>query len=234
MRCAVFYSIGRRVYASRIDQTGQAIDRPPVAVGIGYELITAAAKDDDFVVIWNGGGDRRGAARLRGADGSVTDFTPNLPSTAILDNYSLSSTGNTWLLIHNFFTNPGTGIVAHVKSPDTFATIGSPVEISFPVQALVVPGQDQYLLVWSNLAQRISETTGALLDPSPIEFAKYGGAISPQGAYKDGVYLLAWAGLHDVYVSRIRAVDGMRLDPMTIRTRSAARKSSPAVWPARA
>jgi hypothetical protein len=214
VRCAVFYSMGQNVYASRVDQAGQAIDHPPIAVGNGSEVITAAAKDDDFVVIWSDGGDRRRAARLRGADGSLTDFTPNLPSTAIIDNYQLASTGNSWLLIHAFFTNPGGGIRAHVKSPDSFATIGSPVEISFPVQALIVPGQDQYLLVWSNLAQRISEATGALLDPSPIEFSRYGEVSTfAQGAYKDGVYLLSWSGLHDVYASRIRAADAARLDP---------------------
>jgi hypothetical protein len=211
LRCFAFYGDNGYVYATRIDQEGRVVDHPPILFGLGAAPVAAAARGDDFVVIWGGPGgiwgapDDRRATRFRGADGQIVgDFSANVPAA---DTYRLAATANTWLLIYN-------GVRAVVKAPETFASIGTPVELPMYNPRTLVPGSDQYLLVWENRALRISETSGAALDAAPIEFSRYTNvSTDPRGAYKNGNYLLAWAAAGAVYGSRIRAADGVRLDP---------------------
>src|SRR6185503_5755528 len=97
-----------------------------------------------------------------------------------------------------------------VKSAATFETIGAPVTL--PGYAVATPGAGQYLLAWGGNALRISETTGMPLDAAPISYSRYSDPGFPLGAYKDGIYLLAWATPDKVFASRIRASDGATLD----------------------
>jgi hypothetical protein len=208
LRCIAFYSVDPYVYANRIDKTGQIVDTPPTLLGRGAEPIAAGARGDEFVVIWGASGDRR-ATRLQGSNGQITgDFTQNLPDSDI---YRLESTGNSWLLVYRESADPK----AVVKSATSFATVGAPVSLSgagyWPA---VIPGAGQYLVAQNTGAWRISETSGAAFDAAPIVFSRYDEPFSAvTGAHKDGIYVLSWASNQKVYATRIRASDGVRLDP---------------------
>jgi hypothetical protein len=207
IRCIAFYQVDLHVYAGRVDQTGRTIDPHPIWVGAGGAPIAAAAKNDDFIVIWGDQQDRR-ATRLRGSDGQATDLTSQLPSST--GDYDLGTDGNSWLVLHY-----GATVRAIVKAPDTFASMGTPVQLSTDAsRPRIVPGDGQYLLLGTRRATRVSAATGAPLDPAPIEFSKYGTlSREPRAVYKDGIYVVTWAGDDKVFVSRIRASDGARLDP---------------------
>ncbi|HEY6561711.1 MAG TPA: hypothetical protein VI072_30790 [Polyangiaceae bacterium] len=205
LRCFAFYALNGYLYAARLSKTGVA-DHRPTLVGYGNGVFTAAAHGDDFVVI-SGSVTGRRATRMRGSDGVVVrDFSVNLPAA---DAYRLAGNGTSWLLVYsNGYTHR-----AVVKSLDTFADIGTPVLIPGFGAPRVIPGDGQYLL-HTHQALRISGSTGAPLDGAWNAFTRYTDVSwEPVGAYKNGVYQLAWTtGSGEVLGLRIRASDGVLLD----------------------
>src|SRR5690606_21219703 len=80
--------------------------------------------------------------------------------------------------------------------------------------AAIASGGGMYLLAWSEVAERISETTGASLDLQPIVYTGYWPG-TPRAVFVDGTFQLAWENQNDLYGSRIQASDGTVLDADT-------------------
>ncbi|MGK4007182.1 hypothetical protein WMF31_31460 [Sorangium sp. So ce1036] len=197
------------VLATRVDGTGALVDTPRIRLGVAELVLGVLARDDEFLVVT--ARDRPDPDvryhRIRGSDGRVLeDPTPRLPAVPPAH---MATTGASYL-----FLVPTAGSEREARLYDAeLNPVGDPVILPSSLARSLTPGAGQYLVAGYGQALRISEATGAALDPAPIEFSRYNGSDSPLGVYKDGVYQLVWADQSAVYGSRIDAATGEPLDP---------------------
>ncbi|WP_437278663.1 hypothetical protein WME90_46885 [Sorangium sp. So ce375] len=215
-RCLAAYrfsTTGAYVLATRIDGTGAFVDTPRIRLGRGESVLKVVARADEFLVVTVRDHPDNSVHyyRIRGSDGRVLDDpTPRLPAVAPT---LVAATDASYL-----FLTPSAGSESEVRLYDAeLNPVGDPV--IFPLTPTLmddlIPGEGQYLVVGYGNALRISEATGAALDPAPFVISRYSQGYSrlTRGVYKDGVYQLVWAVADVVQGSRIHAATGEVLDP---------------------
>ncbi|AUX20502.1 uncharacterized protein SOCEGT47_009740 [Sorangium cellulosum] len=197
------------VLATRVDGTGALVDMPRIRLGVAELVLGVLARDDEFLVVTardQPDPDVR-YHRIRGSDGRVLeDPTPRLPAAPPTH---MAAAGASYLFL---VRTAGSEREARLYDAE-LNPVGDPVILPSSLARSLTPGEGQYLVAGYGQALRISEATGAALDPAPIEFSRYNGSDSPLGVYKDGVYQLVWADQSAVYGSRIDAATGEPLDP---------------------
>ncbi|HKO46746.1 MAG TPA: hypothetical protein VJV79_03435 [Polyangiaceae bacterium] len=215
-RCFVAYAQvfqhSQFMFGSRVSASGAVLDLPRIELGPGgSEALAVSARGDQFFVAWrakDSGSFRYHITLVDGASGKVTDLSSKVPVGVHLRD--LQVTANRALI---GYVDAGTYKVALFDS--SFAPIGVPAVLAAPSSAQLspaVPGSGQFLIAWDGGAQRVNADDGTLLDATPIQFSRYKRGQT-WAAFVNGNYQLVWATDANLYGSRIRASDGMVLDP---------------------
>ncbi len=212
VRCMVFYEdeFLDQNLASRVAADGTPTDIPrlklptiPVTSFSHAHPFEATARGDVFLLTYL---NHKGGALIDGASGQVLEE---------FDEKFLGSGARTVAGEHGWaaFSGIGGSKVSIQIFDENLVQVGA--NVIGPTTSSVVsvaPAGDQFLVVWPGFAQRVNAITGDVLDATPIEYSRYS-LGKTRVAFVDGVYIIAWIDDGNIYTSRVRAVDGVPLDP---------------------
>jgi hypothetical protein len=142
---------------------------------------------------------------VNGSDGSVRDVSQAIP----YGTFQIASDSGHWFMLFS----SGSSYFSQILDTE-FAAVGSWHELPFNTSAQphVTPGGDQFLVHSAEGAVRVSNQDGTLFDQTVIEFSRYNHGET-RAVYRNGTYQLVWGKDKDLFGSRIRATDGVVLDP---------------------
>jgi hypothetical protein len=175
-----------------------------------FEPQVAARDNGDFLVAWNttSGGF---AARVDATDGTLIDEPP-----IVLGDWR-------YYVMHAASNVDSYVLTVRNVNADTLHTVrivdGAPLDVTPPLVGAwidhslgVAPGQFAIAL-GTDAFTRFDLQTGAPLAPTTTEFEKYAVGDLPAIASDGTNYMLVWQASNKIYAARIRASDGLLLDP---------------------
>jgi MYXO-CTERM domain-containing protein len=205
--------------ATRIAADGSVLDVPAIHLAEGVRSIYLTIGSDgagSYLVTWDDVSLREDpaddtgthAVQLNAADLTVQDFGTIFSDSGYGRPRGIYSNGESFLLT---YTSSSEQKYRLLKD----GVVGAEEALSFPVSDAAV-GPGQYCLVGEEMAQRIDAATGEPIDIAPIVLTKYLD-YPPDGdthaAYVDETYVNAWADHSHIFTIRVRASDGVVLDP---------------------
>ncbi|KFE70727.1 hypothetical protein DB31_5769 [Hyalangium minutum] len=227
--------LGTRVRAS----DGAVLDVNGISLGVGsaHQLNPAVASNgSDFLVVWDDSSDIR-AARVRGSTGQILGSTFYVSTAASSQGQpAVAFDGTNYLVVWDDYRNGSHFDVygSRVRASDGVVLDPSGLPISTAAGWQTAPSVHfdgtQYLVAWSDTrgsseadlyGTRVS-VAGTPLDPAGILISSAPGyQFSPSIASAGGLFFLAWddrrnEAQSDVYAARLRASDGVVLDPAGI------------------
>lgn len=234
------------IYAARVNPiTGAVLDNPTIPVVSNIQVnsrFTVATIHAQLLIAW---ADGYGACNVLGTrvgdDAQALDPWP--VRLAVISNdwspVTLASGGNSYLLA--WATSTVSGVFGNIlglrlDGTDLHPLEPSPLLLSMAILRETAPAvaalANTALTVWledragnyvGNIAGvRVDGLTGAVLEPQPLSIVRQimNNGV-PAVAAGENLFLVAWqhsvfAGSPDLMVARVRAVDGMLLDPQGV------------------
>ena len=192
-------------YGARVDSQGALLDLPRIYYGEAGSITGLIARANDYLAFLAvPGASAPRVARLNGTTGGfIQNVAWTLPTGS---NYRVRRGDTTILLVYQ---NAGTDY-AQVYDLETLAPVGTAPALPM-ASPDIAAGGGVFLLSWSQLASRVSEATGALLDAQPIVFSQYYPG-TPHAAFVGGTFVLAWEHTGNVMACGLRASDAMVLN----------------------
>lgn len=205
-RCLVLYTLALHsttaTFVRRTDAQGAILDAQPQRLPSRMEIL--GARGDEFLLM----SDSQGAFLLDGSDGSLRDVSASIPPNT----FAATGANDRWLIqtiegdtLHERLLDENLAAVGNVHAVTPILTTGV-------LGSHVAAGGGYFLLYWDGGAVRVRASDGALLDTTPLAYSRYN-HNDPRATYKDGVFQLVWGNGQDLFGSRIRASDGVILDP---------------------
>jgi uncharacterized protein (TIGR03382 family) len=233
------------IYGARVSATGTVLDASglPISTATGFQQSPSiAAAGGTFFVVWD---DRRDAgntdvygARVRSSDGGVLDPTglPLATGPVAQGGSTVVSDGSRFLALWGHSTSSTTSALyaARVQTdgvvldPGGVSLLGS-VTTSATAPAVSLNG-GQLLLVWRNIQESSTDIYGVRVNASDLSLvgtpvlcsSQTNSERSPAIAGGANSYLVVWqdsrdrGGGTDIYGVRVRASDGVVLDPVAL------------------
>jgi len=226
--CLVVWAQNGYPIARRIKRDGTPLDSTVIALSEAGQSnqaagLTVTATPTDFLVSWSDHWSKAPGLQwvsVAAATGAVSDVPPKDLGVSA-DDYptpTVSAYGNgvQLLVYRQAFPDNDIGlrlVDGVVQTPLAGIDLGPHLDYT-PLGLAVGPNQFGY--VQRGKLQRIASATGALLDAAPIEFSKFGYVNSPSGStvvFDGANYVVVWFAAGKLQATRVRASDGVVLDP---------------------
>ncbi len=218
----------RRVYAARFDAEGKVLDPGGMLVSDATTSsvdVSAAATDDEFLVIWTAGSSEGVYGSIVSVSGIVTEMEfPVSRSTGTVGGSSVAFDGSNYLVAWQ--DSRDGGIWGTRLAPGGMSVDPEDVSLEAPARASqswdidLAWGGDRYALafVGDGVEGRFVDDELNVLAPNALQLSALPSAQNiPSSAYNGETYVLGWSDERDqdAYQFRAGRIDdaGNRLDP---------------------
>jgi hypothetical protein len=216
-QCLVAYTQetfdGVFIFARRMSAAGE-IEPKVISVGkalsLGTQIVVGARDSGEYVVSWIT--DKFYFVRVSTA-GTLIDTTPRVINTTTSGIVQILGNADRYVFLHTDYVDGGSVLRAMRVENGQAIDAPGPILGTGASSHAVLAGNQLGVAIGPNSFIRLDLGSGTVLDSTPVAYAKYAEGGPAAVAFDGTNYVLIWPFGSKSYAARVRASDGVLLDP---------------------